>query len=340
MTLITYPTRVHFADYVLEEALHSELERAGLTAPLLLGESPLEGSETRERILGGLPNRRAGLSWGLPADSDLTEAARQVAALASGRHVDAVIAFGSARAIELGQELRRGLSGRAGCRLPLYAVPGVDGLPGPRPPHLETWRASLPTVLICDPTVMVGADPEAVRRAVVMSLVRATEAWLAESYNPPADGMALDAFRRCLDLLPRIEARADLALGRDLMAAALNAALSQDKGVGPAQILTAALLHANAEIEPAAAASLILPVAIEAMGPATPKAGALGRLMDGNWSAARLRRVLSQGCGPPRAQRLSDLGLSRRQLDGAVAEVERGHLLPAGVSCAVLEAVF
>jgi alcohol dehydrogenase class IV len=173
-----------------------------------------------------------------------------------------------------------------------------------------------------------------------MSLVRATEAWLAESYNPPADGMALDAFRRCLDLLPRIEARADLTLGRDLMAAALNAAFSQDKGVGPAQVLTAALLHANAAIEPAAAARLILPVAIEAMGPAIPKAEALGRLMGGSWSAAQLQRVLGQGRGPPRAQRLSDLGLSRSHLDGAVAEVERGHLLPEGVGRAVLEAVF
>lgn len=340
MTLITYPVRVHFADYVLEEALHSELERGGLRAPLLLGEAPLESSELCERIRDGLPNRRAGLSLGLSGSADICGTARQVEAQAAGHGIDVVIAFGSARVIELGQKLRRAMTGRSGERLPLYAVPGVDGLPGPRPPHLETWRESLPTVLICDPTVALGADPEEVLHAVVMSLVRATESWLAESYNPPADGMALDAFRRCLELLPRIGERADLAFSRDLMAAALNAALSQDKGIGPAQVLTGALRRVNAAIAPAAAARLILPGAIDAMAPAGPKAEALGRLMGGSWSAGRLRHVMSSGKGPPQPKRLSDLGLSRSHLDGAVAEIERGHLLPAGVGRAVLEAVF
>jgi alcohol dehydrogenase class IV len=340
MTLITYPTRVHFADHVLEEALHSELERAGLFAPLLLGDAPLATSETCERIRTGLHNRRIGLSWALPATANLAEAARQVEVMAAGRRVDVVIAFGSSRAIELGQKLRRSLSGKVGYRLPLYAVPGVDGLPGPCNPHLESWRSSLPTVLICDPTLTVGADFKAMHCSVVLSLVRATEAWLAEAYNPPADGMALDAFRRCLDLLPRIGARADLAVGRDLMAAALNAALSQDKGVGPAQVLAAALQHANDAIDAAAAARLILPVAIEAMNPAREKSDVLGRLMGGRWSAEQLRQLMGQGHGPPRPDRLSDLGVSRQHLDEAVAEVERGHLLPAGVGRAMLEAVF
>ncbi len=337
MTLITYPTRVHFADYVLEEALHSEMEKAGLRTPLLLGPTPLDTSETCERIRDGLPRRRAGLSWGLTDGADMAEAAREVAALAAGQGVDVVIAFGSARAIELGRRLRRDLRGAGGDRLPLYAVPGIDGLPDPCRPNLETWQGSLPTVLICDPTLTLGAGPDAALQSVMISLVRATEAYLAEAYNPPADGMALDAFRRCLALLPRLGGAPDLDLLRDLMAAALNAALSLDKGIGPAQMLTAALRREHAGMEPAAAARLILPGALDAMGPDADKADALGRLMGGGWSVARLRGVLDQGRG---AARLSQLGVSRDHLRGAAARAERSHLIPRGLGHAVLKAVW
>lgn len=347
MTLITYPTRVHFADFVLEEALHSEMENAGLGTPLLLGPAPLDKSETCERIRDGLPRRGAGLSWGLPDGVALAAAAREVAALAtgqaSGQGVDVVIAFGSARAIALGRHLRRDLRDGSGARLPLYAVPGIDGLPDPCRPNLETWQGSLPTVLICDPTLTLGAGPDAALQSVMISLVRATEAYLADTYNPPADGMALDAFRRCLALLPRLGGEPDLDLLRDLMAAALNAALSLDKGIGPAQALTAALRRQHEAMEPAAAARLILPGALEAMGPDADKADALGRLMGGGWSVARLRDVLGQGLGARGAAaptRLSELGLSRDHLAGAVAQAERSHLMPRGFGRAVLEAVW
>ena len=38
MTLITYLTRVHFADGVLEEALHGEMERNAKRRPLIIAE--------------------------------------------------------------------------------------------------------------------------------------------------------------------------------------------------------------------------------------------------------------------------------------------------------------
>lgn len=340
MTLITFPTRVHFADDVLEEALHSELEGAGLTAPLLLGDAPLETSEICERIRAGLPKRQIALSWGLSAETGLSDAARSAAALAVGRAVDVVIAFGSARAIELGRKVRRALSETAGARLPFYAVPGIDGLPDPCRDTLETWRTGLPTVLICDPTLTLTAGIEASRRSVIMSLIRSTEAFLADAYNPPADGMALDAFRRCIGILPGIEAaRLDIALHRDLMAAALNAAFSQDKGVGPSQVLSAALKDALSSIDTTAAARLILPGAIEVVAPDRSKTDVLGRLMGvSQLSAQGLRTLLRQRTGG--AARLSDLGLSRAHLAGAAAAAERRHVLPDGLGRAVLEAVY
>ncbi len=174
-----------------------------------------------------------------------------------------------------------------------------------------------------------------------MSLVRSTEAYLAEAYNPPADGMAMDAFRRCIGLLSGSgDGREGIALHRDLMAAALNAGLSQDKGIGPTQVLTAALKEAMVDLDAAAAARLILPGAVEAMEPDRSRAEVLGRLMGADGlSAASLRTVL--GHRPEGgAARLSDLGLRRAHLEGAAAEAERRHVLPDGRGRAVLEAVY
>ncbi|MCR8725748.1 iron-containing alcohol dehydrogenase [Frigidibacter sp. ROC022] len=342
MTLITYPTRVHFADDVLEDALHSELEGAGLKAPLLLGEAPLETSETCERVRSGFPKGMKAVSWGVAPDADLSESAKQVVAMVEGQGTDVVISFGSARAIELGRKVRRALSEVAGYRLPFYAVPGIDGLPDPCRSNLETWRTSLPTVLICDPTLTLAEGAEAGRQSAVMSLVRSTEAFLAETYNPPADGMALDAFRRCIGILPGIDAtRMDIALHRDLMAAALNSAFSQDKGVGPTQVLTAALKDVLTGVDTVAAARLILPAVIEAMNPDRSKADVLGRLMGTTrLSAPDLRSLLRKRQGANGAARLSDLGLSHAHLEGAAAEAERRHILPDGLGRAVLEAVY
>ena len=342
MTLIAYPCRVHFADDVLEDALHSELEGARLKTPLLLGDAPVEASETWDRIRAGLPRGRAAVSWGIPPDSTLGDAVRPVVDLATPRGVDVVISFGSARAIELGRDVRRALSDAAGHRLAFYAVPGIDGLPDPCRSTVETWRTSLPTVLICDPTLTLAEDAQASQRSAVMSLVRSTEAYLAEAYNPPADGMAMDAFHRCIRILsgPGTGVR-PITLYRDLMAAALNAALSQDKGVGPTQVLTAALKDALVEIDAVAAARLILPGAIEAMGPDRARTAVLARLMGtGALDAAGLRALLGHRAGDGSAARLSDLGLSRAHLEGAAAEAERRHVLPDGLGRAVLEAVY
>ena len=57
MTLITYVTRVHFADGVLEEALWSEVEVNRKTRPLIVTDETHLDSELYERLLAGLPVR-------------------------------------------------------------------------------------------------------------------------------------------------------------------------------------------------------------------------------------------------------------------------------------------
>ncbi len=50
MTLINYLTRVHFADGVLEEATHSEMEAHGKRRPLIIAEEGHLTGATAERF--------------------------------------------------------------------------------------------------------------------------------------------------------------------------------------------------------------------------------------------------------------------------------------------------
>jgi alcohol dehydrogenase class IV len=68
------------------------------------------------------------------------------------------------------------------------------------------------------------------------------EAFLGTTWNPPADGIALDGIRRAAASLSRaVDHGSDLAARRNMMAAALNAGLASQKGLGAAHALALAL---------------------------------------------------------------------------------------------------
>ncbi len=339
MTLITYPTRVHFADDILEEALHSELESADLRHPLLIGAATTAADELRERVLAGLPRGVAPLLFALPLGTDAADAVDPVRDLTQGRRVDVILTYGTPEAIVLGRKCRKMLSS-TGPRPALYVVPGVDGLPDPCTRSVERWTNGLPDVLICDPTVLHGASPESRIDAAVRSLVRGVESYLAAAWNPTADGMALDAFNRCVVTMPQIAGATDTAVPREIMAAALTAAFSQQKGLGPTQRLTATLMAEHAGLDPVAVARLLLPGAVAAMQAERGKTDLLSRILGKGRGGApdRLRDFLADVPGGPGS--LSALGVTRAEVAAAATAADIGHVLPEGAARAVLDAVW
>jgi len=279
MTLITYPTRVHFADGVLEEALHSELERAGSGSALLVSDESLAEGALMDRVLSGMPPRVLidHVSFGT------TDVLRDIAHdFARNRQApDVIVAFGTAQAIELGRKIRFTVDQVGAARPVLFALPAVDGLPDPCNRNLESKQAGLPSVVICDPTVNMGAGQGASLRATVMSLIRCVEAYLSLGYNPPADGMALDGLSRCIASLEKIDTSAELDLQREVMAAGLNAFLSQEKGVGPAQTMTSSLVDEAGIDKRAAIARLVLPGIMRARAMDDDKADVLRKVLSG-----------------------------------------------------------
>ncbi len=104
------------------------------------------------------------------------------------------------------------------------------------------------------------------------ALTHCVEAWLGTAWNPPADGMALEACAAPRTWLPRAEADGtDLDARREMLAAALNAGPRQQKGLGAVHALAHAL-----EAESGMTArhgwwhAALLPPAISFNAPASP----------------------------------------------------------------------
>lgn len=339
MTLITYPTRVHFADDVVEMALHSELQQRGFKTALLICETSLVDTDFYERIRGGLPAQITPSLLHLEETTALSETARCLPGMYEGVQLETVIAFGSARALEMGRKVRRALQDATGLRPLLYAIPGVDGLPDPCTRNIESWRHGLPAVLIFDPALILSSTLGQAIPSAIVSLVRCIESYLSAAYNPPADGMALDGLIRAIAVLSAPEFGSDIALRRELMAACLNAAMAQEKGIGPTQVLSGALASECRSVKTAAAARLLLPGIVKVTEHDSTKEAILQRIIapDASNLDQALRQFLSR---VPLPSRLSEMGVAPQNLSHALKAITGRDDITEVAAGAALEAVY
>ncbi len=355
MALINYLTRIHFADSVLEDALAEELRHLGISRPLIVADSEGESAEALARVsdalglLGGVSIEAC--HAGAARESDL---ARLDAVFAStGR--DSCIGLGGRTALGLARRLARRMAcrqigadvdgGRPGpcraggpsrCRhVPVIAIPTTTTCVGLVPLDIEAFktdrcalpggacarrgfpgeRSLLPDVVLCDPTLTLSAGRHATAAAGMDALVHCIEAYLDTTWNPPADGIALDGVQRAYAHLERaVRDGGDLHARREMLTAALDAGLASQKGFGAIH----ALAHA-VERE---------------IAPPSPHAS-----LHGGLHAALLPAVLAFN-GPAIADRLGALrhALQAEDVGGAVSALARRISLPLDLSGLELDA--
>lgn len=230
MSLICYLTRVHFADRVLEDALAEELSRHAITRPLIITDEEGACSDGLDRLLCTMPpdvhHTICMAGAGGSAMADLLRAGELMSEAGS----DGVVGFGGMTALDLAR-----LAGDPS--LPLLTIPTRTGTIGIGPLGRDAipagQRAKLPSAILCDATLTMGASPFATAAAGMDALIHCLECFLSPAFNPPADGMALDGLRRAaLHLEAAVQNGNDLAARRELLAAALNAGLASEKGFG------------------------------------------------------------------------------------------------------------
>jgi 4-hydroxybutyrate dehydrogenase len=286
MSLITYLTRIHFADRVLQDALAEEMALMGATRPLVIIDASGDNPELVERLLDALPKSSATAPVRRVATPAGAADAQRLTLLYRDQDCDSVIGFGGGAALDLARlsGLAGGDAGRLGhllgggdlrmrrmtLRCPVFAIPTVtenglglcptlrlEGEGGAR--IVLAGGGAVPSVVLCDPRLTLAAPPRVTAAAGMDALALCVEAYLGTAFNPPADGIALEGVRRAGRSLDRaIRDGADLDARREALAAALNGGLAAQKGLGGAHALTHALAAAM-RTSPGALQAAVLP---------------------------------------------------------------------------------
>jgi alcohol dehydrogenase class IV len=311
MSLITYLTRIHFADRVLEDALGEEVSKLGLRRPAVVFDCAAGAGEALDRLLDALP--RAVVPPGpRSAPARLTPAAlAREAEFWAGAGCDGAIGVGGPAALDLARALGRAGPARAGrsAVAPVVTIPTTTasvGL-GPLAPEIGPFAdARLPALVLCDPTLTLAAGAVETAAAGMDALVHCLEALLGGAWNPPADGIALDGLRRAGHWVARaVQDGSDLEARRELLAAALDAGLAAEKGLGAVR----ALAHAVEEEVGIGGRHGVLHAAL--LGPVLAfNAPALSNRLDAAREALRLRADAE--AGPALAAFAAGLGLPDR----------------------------
>ena len=352
MTLIDYLGRVHFADGVLEEALWSELSDNGRRRPLIVSDPDHLDANDADRVYAGFPIRTSAEVYRSIPPIPTELAAREIGSRYEEAGCDILIAFGRSSAIDLAKAARVAIAHKSpfeslaydhgGGRhivsnLPeLLVIPSIAGFGSTVSPFapvitetgvrtLLMSRSLIPTTTIYDPTLTLGATAPASASAAVEAIANCVQALLADGYNPPADGIALDGLRRAVPNLQKVLTEDHIAVRREMMAASLNGSLVLQRGPGFIQIIANALEAATGRaVDPGALARLVLPRFLRFDGllddvKAAPLRDALGLKTDQTLSDG-LEDLLSD---LPLPRSLSQMGISESEIRVAAPEAAR-----------------
>ncbi len=278
MTLITFQSRIHFASDVLEEALRAELEEGAHQRVLTIADRDKEDYLMLHRVQMGLPD---GISrdiiW-IEEKQTKYETSAGLLVSSQALECDAIIGCGSARAIAHARKCRQAVAQARHANLPeqdrrgksartlmpnFFAIPGIDGLPDPCIGSGATAveKTMPPNVIICDPSLLADSSHTDIANAFATTLGRCLATFAGSSFNPLADGMAVEGLRRLAMLTPlSYDQLRDRDRSRDLMAASLNGAISQQKGPGLVQAIANALtMLTNSEVDSGSLQRILLP---------------------------------------------------------------------------------
>jgi alcohol dehydrogenase class IV len=297
MSLITYVTKIHFADNVLEDALDAELELLGVCRPLVIADRRTIQSASGARLHAAIPKRCAATIFAGPEYEPTEAESAAVTELYRQVEADGLIAFGSGSAIELAKAVAVHLTHEGPLRQyagieggmtrirnalpPIIAIPTAPGAgseasgtaaivmtDGPKMTLVSPLL--VPRVAICDPTLTLALPPEDTACSGMDALTHCIETFITTAYNPPADGIALDGVRRAAANIERAVCNgADIEARREMMAAALNGALAQQKGLGGVHAMSYALGGLSGyHLDHGAVNAILLPHVLEFNAPA------------------------------------------------------------------------
>lgn len=355
MGLINYVTRVHFGFGEIAQ-LGAELRLAGIARPLIVTDKGVRQLGLLERVEALLDAAPAGVFDDTPGNPN-EAAVRAATDMFHAEGADGIVAIGGGSALDLAKgvailaahggalksyaAIEGGVERITGKTWPTIAIPTTAGTGsevgrgaiiilddgrkvGLLSPHL------VPRAAIVDPELTLTLPPMLTAATGMDAISHCIETFLAPSFNPPADGIALEGLRRGWASLPvatrepqNRAARADMAM------AATMGAMAFQKGLGCVHSLSHALGGINPKLHHGTLNAIFLPAVIlfNRDAPASmeqDKYARMGAAM-GLAPSDRLEdavRAMTAAVGLP--TRLSELGVGEEVFDriitGALAD--------------------
>lgn len=262
MARITYLTRIEFGEGEIAR-LPEFLGELGIKRPLICTDKGLVGTGLVAKISALLANPV--IFDGTPANP--TEAAvMEAVAVYRDNNCDGIVGLGGGSSLDLAKAVRV-LSGHQppleqyaainggvgkihGNIAPMIAIPTTSGTGS------EVGRAAvinmdsgrklgilsphnLPSIALCDPELTYGLPAGLTAATGMDAISHCLETFMAPSFNPPADAIALhglDAGLRAIETA--VADGSDIEARRDMMVCALEGAMAFQKGLGAVHALT------------------------------------------------------------------------------------------------------
>ncbi|WP_422039771.1 iron-containing alcohol dehydrogenase [Roseibium sp.] len=355
MALINYVTRVQFGFGELG-TLKAELELAGISRPMVVTDKGVRQLGFLDRIEAVLGEAPAGVYDDTPGNPN-EAAVRAATELFKTVGADGIIAIGGGSSLDLAKAVA--ILAAHGGTLKTFAV--IEG--GLEKITARTWPTiAIPTtsgtgsevgrgaIVILDDGRKVGLlSPHLIPRAAIVDpdltmtlpamLTAATgmdaishciETYLAPSFNPPADGIALEGLRRAWTHIRRAtENPADKDARANMAIAATMGAMAFQKGLGCVHSLSHALGGLNPKLHHGTLNAVFMPAVLDFNSDAPAQAGEdkYARMADamGLADGAQVRdaiKDMTAAIGLP--VRLSELGVPKdlfdRIITGALAD--------------------
>jgi 4-hydroxybutyrate dehydrogenase len=266
MALILYLTRIHLGAGACAE-LPAECSRADIRRPLVVTDAGVVRAGVTAQVTAHLP---AAVPVFDATPPNPTEAAVRLAARMYREYrCDGLVAVGGGSSIDLAKgvaimathdgELAHyatilGGSERIGATAaPVIAVPTTAGtgsevargalliLDDGRKLGFHSWNL-VPRAAICDPILARGLPPQLTAATGMDAMAHCIETFLAPTFNPPADGIALDGLARAWAHIERATADGgDTEARLNMTSASVQGALAFQKGLGAVHSLSHAL---------------------------------------------------------------------------------------------------
>ena len=289
MALINYVTRVQFGFGELA-TLKPELELAGISRPMVVTDKGVRQLGFLDRIESVLGKAPAGVFDDTPGNPN-EAAVRAATELFKDIDADGIIAIGGGSALDLAKAvailaahggmlktyavIEGGLEKITARTWPTIAIPTTSGTGsevgrgaivilddgrkvGLLSPHL------IPKTAIVDPDLTMTLPPMLTAATGMDAISHCIETYLAPSFNPPADGIALEGLRRAWANIRKATENPDDRDARANMAiAATMGAMAFQKGLGCVHSLSHALGGLNPKLHHGTLNAVFMPAVLD-----------------------------------------------------------------------------